>query len=180
MEREIQKWLNEGKQSEITSLIKNISNKFEGDEFDKIDKILRWIEKNIPAQKEYGKIIKIFSKRKADKIIKDKFNTGCHDTAVLTATFLRAVGIPAKFVEGIDKLNPKNRGHCVVEAYVKGDWILIDPESFTISLKPNRNLFYKTNYVIGKGLDAWDLGIKSFDDWKNKSNDVIKQVKKIK
>ena len=179
MGRKISYWLKEGKQSKITPKIRKIAESFHGDEFDKIYQILEWIEKNAPHTSDTSKVEKIFTSRNAEKIIIDKFNIGCHDTAVLTATFLRALKIPAKFIEGIDKLSPQDSGHCVVEAYIKGKWILIDPSYFTLSLKPKRNPFYEKNYVIGVGVDSWDNGIKTFNDWKKKSEKIIKQVEKI-
>ena len=51
---------------------------------------------------------------------------------------------------------------------------------FIVSLKPKRNPFYKENYIIGEGLDAWDSGVKTFKDWIKKSQNIIKQVKNIK
>jgi len=179
MEKEVSYWLKEGKQSKITSAVKKIVKNFNGENMEKIYQILEWIEKNIPHHKDQKKVTEIFANRSVDKIIKDKFNIGCHDTAVLTATFLRALGIPAKFIEGINKLNKDNAGHCIVEAYINSKWILIDPSYFIISLKPKRNLFYKENYITGEGLDSWDNGIKTFADWKRKSQKTINYIKKL-
>ncbi len=180
MEKEINYWLKEGKQSKITPRIKSIVEKFDGDEFDKITQICEWISKNVPFNSDYKKTIKIFASRTADKIINDKFSSGCHDVAVLTATFLRALSIPAKFIEGINKLKPENQGHCVVEAYVRNRWILIDPALFLIYMEPSRSDFYEENYITGISIDSWDNGVKTFDDWKNVSQKVINHVKKIK
>ena len=179
-EKKINYWLQEGKQSKITPAIKKIANNFKGDELDKIMQICEWIDKNVPFNWEYKKTIKIFANRTADKIIRDKFNVGCHDVAVLTATFLRALKIPARFIEGVNKLKPENQGHCVVEAYVKNRWILIDSVLFLIHMMPSRSDFYKENYITGIGLDSWDNNEKTFDDWKKVSQKVINHIKKIK
>ena len=93
-------------------------------------------------------------------------------------TFLRAVGIPAKYVLGIDKKSPTRGGHCVAEAYVNKTWILIDPGEFKLNLIPERSSFYKDNYLVKKGLDSWDCGIKTVEDWKAVSDNLVKKVDK--
>jgi len=177
MKENIKHWLKEGKQSKITPKIKKIAQEFKGDEIDKIIKILNWIEKNI--KHNYAKATKIFATRTSEQIIKDKYHTGCHDTAVLLATFLRAVNIPARYLTGINRLNPKNNGHCVVEAFVKNKWILIEDSKHQINFQPTRSDFYYHNYIIARGLDSWDNGIKSFKDWEKVSEKVIKKIKEI-
>jgi hypothetical protein len=180
MNKKLEYWLKEGKQSKITPLIKKIVKEFDGkNEYEKIYQILNWIEKNTFHKYNHKKFENDFANRTAEKIIKDKFTLGCHDNALLTATFLRAINIPAKFIEGIDKLDPHNKGHCVVEAHIKRKWILIDPCRYILSLKPSRNQFYKENYIIGKGLDPEDIGIKKFDSWKKKSKSIIKYIENI-
>jgi len=132
--KNIDYWLKEGKQSKITPKIKEICSKFEGDDYGKLFSSLDWIEKNIHHEKDYDKVIKTFASRNVGQVIKNKNHTGCHDTALILATFLRAVKIPSKYLVGINKISPKNQGHCVVEAYLRKRWILIDPSSFQLKL----------------------------------------------
>jgi len=176
--KDISYWLKEGKQSKITPKIKEICAKFKGDDYDKLFSSLYWIEKNIHHEKDYENVIKTFASRSADQVIKNKNHTGCHDTALVLATFLRAVKIPSKYLIGINKTSPKNQGHCVVEAYLGKKWILIDPSSFQLNLIPSRSSFYTHHYVVKEGLDSWDCGIKTFNDWKKVSKSIVDKVNK--
>lgn len=180
MKKEIEKWLKSGKQSKITPEIKKIVSNFNGNDFDKIIKILEWIENNIHSEEDRQKVHDIFATRTAEQLILDKNDTGCHDTALILVTLLRTAGIPAKYVLGIDRLVPHRGGHCVAEAYVKNRWMLIDPSYFQLNLIPSRSSFYKNNYVLGKGLDSWDLGVKTMKDWKTLSSKLIKHTEKFK
>ncbi len=179
MKENIKIWLKEGKQSKVTKSIKKLVSKFSGNDFEKIESIIRWMDKNLKQCKDYKKILKIFARRNVNKVLEDGFTTGCHDNALVFATLCRAVGIPAKYIMGIDKLNPKNRGHCVIEVYVNEHWIIVDQSKRTISLDIKTSDFYKKNFIVGKGLNSWDIGIKSFKSWKEKSNKVIKIISKI-
>ena len=179
MEENIKIWLKEGKQSKITKLIKKLVSKFSGNDFEKIGSILNWMDKSLKRCEDYKKVIKIFARRNVNKVLEDGFTTGCHDNALVFATLCRAVGIPAKYIMGIDKLSPKNKGHCVVEVYINKGWIIVDQNRKAISLDIKRSDFYRKNYIVGKGFDSWDIGIKSFKNWKEKSNEVIKIISKI-
>jgi len=172
-------YLKEGKQTKKTKVVKEVSKSFKGTDFEKIVKILEWINKNLKSYKNQKKAISIFAKRTADKIIRDGFYTGCHDIALVFVTLARSVGIPAKYIEGIDKINPQNKGHCVSEVFINNRWIFVDPTMNTICIVPARSDFYKQNYLIGEGLDSWDIGIKSFRSWRKKSNELIKKLKNI-
>jgi len=180
MKENIKNWLKEGKQSKITELVIDLTNYFSGNDFEKIIKILKWMDKNIKRCKDNKKTLKIFATRTVTKVLKDGFTTGCHDDALIFATLCRAVGIPAKYVAGISKLDPKNRGHCVVEVHINKQWILVDQSRGVIALDPRRSNFYNENFIIGKGLDSWDIGIKSFKTWRDKSNKIIKIISKMK
>jgi len=175
----IKVWLKEGRQSKITSRIKKISSRFKGEDVEKIFKICKWIEKNTFEEKDRNKILKIFARRSADQIIKERNETGCHDTTVLLVTLLRASGIPAKYVLGIDRKNPRKGGHCVAEAYIEKNWACIDPTFSQISLIPNRSSFYRENYIIKKGKDSWDCGVKTVNDWEIISKSLVRKIKKI-
>ena len=179
MKKDIKYWLKEGKQSKMTKSVKKLALGFSGNDFEKIQGILKWMDGNLKRCKDNKKILKIFATRNVIKVIKDSFSTGCHDDALVFATLCRVVGIPAKYVAGIDKLDPKNRGHCIVEAYINKDWIIIDQNNKTITLEAKRSDFYRRNFIIGKGLDSWDIGIKSFKSWKEKSNKIIRVISKI-
>ena len=169
-------WLKEGKQSKITPKIKNICSKFKGDDLEKIFQILSWIDKNMHEEKDRKKVLKIFASRTADQLIKEKNDTGCHDTTLLLVTFLRAIHIPTKYLLGIDKMSPTRGGHTVAEAFVGGKWILIDSSYFQLNLIPSRSAFYKDNYIVNEGLDSWDCGVKTVKDWHKVSSSLVKKI----
>ena len=175
---DVSTWLEEGKQSKITPKIREICSKFKGDELEKIFQILTWIDKNMHEEKDRKKVLKLFATRTADQLIKDKNDTGCHDSALLLVTLLRAVKIPAKYLVGIDKIRPTRGGHCVVEAYVGNRWILIDPTYFQLNLIPSRSHFYNQNWIIKEGKDSWDCGIKTHSDWKKASDNLVNRINK--
>ena len=178
MKENVYVWLEEGRQSKITPKIKEICSKFKGEDLEKIFQILNWIDKNIYEEKDRKKVLKIFASRTADQVIKERNNTGCHDTALLLVTFLRAIDIPAKYLLGIDKISPTKGGHTVVEAFFKGRWILIDPSYFQLNLIPSRSSFYKENYIVKEGLDSWDCGVKTVDDWERVSKNLVSNIDK--
>lgn len=173
-------WLKEGKQTKMTPEIRKIADKFKGNEFEKIKQILEWMDKNLNSEKDHSKVLKIFATRTADQLIKEKNQTGCHDTAMILVTFLRAVGIPARYLFGISKTMTSRGGHCIVEAYTGNKWILIDPSYFQLNLKPERSHFYKEYHIIKKGLDSWGCGIKTHADWKKVSDKLIKHISNFK
>ena len=172
-------WLKEGEQTKITKNIREIAAKFKGNDFEKIIRILDWYNENIKPEYNYGSDIKIFATRSVGKIIKDKFGTGCHDDAAVVVTLLRAVGIPAKYLVGIDRVSPRNTGHCVVEAYVNKKWVLIEPRVESTNIEPRKSSFYKYNIIVGEGLDSWDCGIKTFNDWKKTAKKIEDGINKL-
>ena len=173
-------WLKEGRQSKITGQIQKIASNFSGDDFKKVKNILSWMTGNTKKCRDEKKVLAIFATRTADKVLKDKFTTGCHDEALVFATLCRAAGIPAKYLVGINKTDPRNSGHCAVEIYIDGSWVLVDQSKNVIYLNPARSHFYHWHFIIGTGLDSWDNGIKSFKTWQDKSNKVIQHIAKLK
>jgi len=173
------KWLKSGEQSNITEDITKIVSDFSGSDFEKIMSILNWMNKNLKRCSDQEKVLQIFATRDISEVLKEMLSTGCHDDALIFATFCRALGIPSKYVVGINKLDPKNRGHCVVELFLHGRWILVDQSRGSIFIDPQRSEFYRMNYIVGKGLDSWDVGIKSFKTWEEKSKKIIEHISKI-
>ncbi len=54
-------------------------------------------------------------------------------------------------------------GHVFVEVLFDDKWLIVDPQGAVIKA------WYGRRYAIyAKGNDSWDLGIKNFDDLKNK------------
>ena len=177
MEKNISYWLKEGEQSKITPRIKEIAKKFKGDNLEKIFQMLNWIDKNVSSEDDKKMVDKIFASRTAEELINEKNETGCHDTTLLSVTFLRALGFPTKYVFGTDKEQPNKGGHCVAEVYIDRKWIMIDPTFFQLNLLPYRSNFYRENHIVKKGLDSWDCGVKTIGDWHKESDKLIKKLK---
>ena len=74
----------------------------------------------------------------------------------------------------------------MVEAYVEGEWILLDgngrysddydPTNPYIIRDDNDNPNIWEGFVLGKGLDPWDLGFLSEDDYREMSTDFINDM----
>lgn len=163
------KYLTTGRQTQITSTIRGITDSFSATGFQLTFDILDWIEKNIEHRKfEGNEKAGYLHTRTAEQIIKDGFSTGCTDHALVLITFCRAKDLPTKYVELLNRdwlqgesLDPI-LGHVVGEVNIQGNWYYIDPIPATISTRlPSGMVLY------GKGLDTWDLGITN-KNWKEK------------
>jgi hypothetical protein len=168
-------WLQEGKQSQLTDNIRNISKQFTGTDYFKVKQILEWIKSNLPRIQDEKKILSIFATRTASQIIEQQFCTACHDEALIFATLCRSVGIPSKYIAGISKNDPENLGHCVVEIYLEGSWILVDQSRSVLYLIPEKSHFHHFHKVAEVGLDSWDIGIDTFDSWQKISMQTMKE-----
>ncbi|KQC05489.1 MAG: hypothetical protein APR54_08245 [Candidatus Cloacimonas sp. SDB] len=173
LKADLSHWLKCGNQSLIDHQVKTITNDFAGNDFEKVIKILNWKNDNLSFCKNQEEVLKVFATRNVTEILQEMTSTGCHDDALIVATFCRSVGIPSKYVAGINKLDPRNRGHCVVEIFINNKWMLLDQSRFNISIFPERSEFYRNNYIVGKGLDSWEIGISTFQTWVDKSNQII-------
>lgn len=163
-------YLNEGKQTEITEVIKDISNEIEGFGIEYVFNTLIWIHSNIGKIPESIDKNSVFRKRTAKKILKDGFASGCTDYALVFVTLCRARGIPTKYVETIkcrwleDTNSRTIYGHIFAECLINTKWVQIDPQRGTIYTRNNYNGFE----IFDEGLDSWDIGIYDFDSLKEK------------
>ncbi|OGM02100.1 hypothetical protein A2115_03660 [Candidatus Woesebacteria bacterium GWA1_41_8] len=164
------KWLEPGDQTINTPRIRDVSRRIKGDGLQYVENALLWVNQNIRVERDRPDWEKIFRNRIADQIIKDGFSTGCTDTALVFTSILRAKQIPVKYVEVINKdwlesKTPNNsiEGHVFAEVQINNKWVVVDPEGMKITEEKT----YKHHKVFAKGLDSWDIGIKSFEDLKN-------------
>lgn len=152
----------------VTPKIKKLAASLSGEGLDFVANALEWMDKNLQKQKYTEKL---FRKRAAGEIVKSGFSTGCTDDALVFIALARAKGIPAKYVEAIETRwleegREKITGHVFAQVFINNRWHLVDPARKEISTKP---VLDKTRYVIfAEGLDSWDIGIKSFEDLKEK------------
>jgi len=179
MDKKIKYWLKEGEQSKITPIIKKIAKKFKGCDLEKVVQILNWINKNLRHCRYQKEVERIFATKTAEEIIKNKKHTGCHDTNLIFVTLTRACGIPCKYLAGLGKETNKS-GHCVSEVFINKKWILVYPSNYRIEIFCENSDFYRKFYVMGIGLDSWDIKIKTLKNWYKRADEITKQIQKIK
>jgi len=174
----MEKYLKNTKQIEITSYIKDVVRNFKQKDWTLVFEILSWIFNNFEnIENDVEEKSKLFRKRTADEIIKSGKATGCTDYAIAFIALARAKNIPTKYIEAIRKrwldIGDDNHieGHVFAECYVDNKWYIIDSQEGTVRTDYRRYVIYK------KGLDSWDIGIKSFDDLKKKFLDFKKKYK---
>jgi transglutaminase-like putative cysteine protease len=172
----MQGYLKNTEQISITDNIKKIANKFQQNDLDLILEILNWIFNNFKdIENDKEEKIKLFRKRTAEEIIKSKKVTGCTDYAVIFISLARARGIPTKYVEAVRKKwldigdGDHIEGHVFAECQIKGKWYIIDPQEGAIRADYRRYVVYK------KGLDSWSIGIRSFENLRERFLDFKKR-----
>ncbi len=166
------------KQCEITESISGIANSIEGDDFEYVIRLLRWLNRNLKYPEPEGvEKNDIFRKRTASKIIEDGFATGCTDFTLVFIALARAKGIPTKYVEVISKdyfddTDPsKVRGHVFAECFIKDDWYGVDPMGGHLKF----NTKYPGYIIYARGLDSWDIGIKDLASMREKFTSFSKE-----
>lgn len=170
--KDIKFWQQEGKQTQVTERIKKVVKSIQGDGLLFAISALEWIGKNIKLESQYPKKRQFFRKRTADQIIRDRFTTGCTDTALVFIALARAREIPTKYIEAIDRKwleskSDKNiKGHVFAKIFINGKWYLADPARGYLSVKsiPNKNQYI----ILDEGLDSWDIEIREFADLKER------------
>jgi len=124
----------------------------------------------------------LIAMRTADRMFADHTLTGCHDWGVILTASLRALGIPAIYVDTASvpwaaayasgKRDIPFEGHIFVEAWIDGRWVILNstkPEVLAEYQHDNPLLgfkVYESNqyFVMFKGLDPIDYGIRGNDD----------------
>ncbi|MDP2791382.1 MAG: transglutaminase domain-containing protein [Rectinemataceae bacterium] len=146
-----------------------------------VDGIYRYLldEENFSPINADGAMI---AKRSADRIFAEKTLTGCHDWGIVLAATLRAFGIPAIYIDAASvawavKYTSAEKAspffvHVFIEAWIDDRWVLLNstkPEAIIrhdvttslIEFRVNDNSPY---YVMFKGLDPLDYGLRSAKD----------------
>lgn len=156
-----EQFLKSGEQTKITPQIQKVADELKGsNELETIFNILKWIDKNI----EYKRNAEVFRTRTSDQILTDKYATGCTDFALLYIALSRSLKFPTKYVELLSMKwvasdDEMIEGHVIAEVKVGDDWIFVDPTRGSVSIKPTSGMM-----IYDKGLDSWDLGLKSSKD----------------
>ncbi len=173
--KSLDRWLRSGEQSEITPEIQELAKKLEAeDPWVTLRRINRWVlthNKQVKRSRAWRK--SVFRKRTAAQLLNSGEMTGCGDFAVLLAALFRAAGFPTVYVGSLKKdwvrgWADGNRsgsfmGHSFLEVYVNGEWILVDSTEgyYWRGYDPKNPNLPRGYYAYGKGVDPWDLGIKS-------------------
>lgn len=179
MNKSISKYLSSGPQTNIGTEIKNLSKSFRKDGINLIFEILDWFHKNL--KEKNGRIKnKFFRRRTAQEIIKSGFVTGCTDWALAFIVLARTKKIPTVYVETIRRKWLETgkddfiEGHVFAEVYIDDHWYIVDPEQSSIKDKYGKWVVFK------RGLDSWDIGIKSFEGLKEQFLSFREEFRKNK
>lgn len=163
-----------------------------------VAEIFPWLRHEFKASATGGTQIGVST---TEQLIKDRQMTGCHDWALVYASFARALGYPTVIVDtaGIPWIKQFQSGqkggysgHVFIEVFVEGKWVLIDstngwyvkdgydPTNPIIPLKAGFS--GETNdlygfYVMRKGVDTWGYGIHSNAELTKLMEETARQVK---
>ncbi len=164
--------MQDGSQTVITDSVKKRSKLIEGAGFDCVVNILEWVNKNIKIKRSVDNWDKLFRKRTAAEIIESGFSTGCTDTSLAFIILARAKKVPTKYIEAIKKAWLEGEkdlieGHVFAEVCIENKWYIVDPEMMTIYVNGDKRV-YKHFVIYKKGLDSWDIGIRSIGEMKEK------------
>lgn len=159
------KFLQPGKQTEITQSIAKIAGNIDGEDFAFVDNANKWIAENIRSERGPEIKSKVFRKRTADQIIQDGYSTGCTDKAIVFISLARAKRIPTKYVEAVKIDSDGSEGHVFAEVLLYGKWAMVDPERGNYKKDVN----YQGYDIIAKGTDSWGIGTGSLEELKVKT-----------
>ena len=138
----------------------------------------------------------MIAKRSADRIFAEKTLTGCHDWGIVLAATLRAFGIPAiytdaasvswasKYVSGKEAL--PFYVHVFIEAWIDDRWVILNSTKAEAILSHDFNDSLidfpigdnSRYYVMFKGLDPLDYGLRSATDMRNSMMAAAKTIAK--
>jgi len=163
-EPEEKRYLESGEQTRVAEHIESLAEKIRKMQGDTLQNLLGEV-KNITYDAKNKTAV--FRKRTSEQILSDGFATGCTDRALVFIATARALGIPAKYVETVDKKWIENKtnsvtGHVYAKVFWGGEWTVIDPEKGTIGVDINND----KRVVFKEGFDSWDIGINDFESLK--------------
>ena len=166
-------WLKGGKQSAVTPRIEAEAKKIPGKtRRERLFKAMRYMWHYFT----YDRWLKTQAfMRTADELYESRVLGGCSDYALAQITLFRAVGIPARMVvtANVDWIyqylkNPltMTEGHSFIEVFLEDRWYLVDStyRYFFSEYDPEMPSYPHGEYLCKKGVDFWDIGLKSLDD----------------
>lgn len=150
-----------------------------------LEEIYAWLRRDFEHEAAGGRTIGVIT---AHELLNNRVLGGCHDFGLVFAAVARYLGYPAIVVDTISIIWAEQYqsgqpdlhvGHVFVEIYLGGKWILIDSTNgwyLKDGYNPANPIISLTGsiagsseeehgfYVIRKGLDSWDCGIRSRKD----------------
>jgi hypothetical protein len=151
-----------------------------------ISEICYWIKDNLSiAQDPAGQTL--FA-RHINEILESRKVAGCHDIGVVFAALARARGLTVNYMQTFNiediqnyQRNPQSigaaSGHVFCDVWLDDHWVLVDPGApcYYEGYDLNNKYFPGVKVIYKKGLDSWDIGIKSFSDMTKATREVVER-----
>ncbi len=166
-------WLKGGGQSTVTPRIEAEAKKISGKtRRERLFKAMRYMWQYFTYDRWFK--TQAFM-RTADELYESRVLGGCSDYALAQITLFRAVRIPARMVvtANVDWIyqylkNPltMTEGHSFIEVFLEDRWYLVDStyRYFFSEYDPGLPSYPHGEYFCKRGIDFWDIGIKSLED----------------
>ncbi|MBU1111056.1 transglutaminase-like domain-containing protein [Patescibacteria group bacterium] len=165
-------YLRSGKQTELTTAIKELSSQFQSQSLQLVFDILGWIGENIKFESSLqGAVGRYLWGRTALEVLTSRFATGCTDYTLAFIALARAKQVPTVYIETLSKawldkfpIDPKEliTGHSYAKVSLDKKVYFVDSTRLCVHLKLPAG-----EVVFGEGVDTWDLGL-SNKNWKKK------------
>lgn len=94
----------------------------ERDELSEVEALFTWVQQNVRYVRD---VLEVETLMTPDKTLASRLGD-CDDQSTLLATLLESVGYPTRFVAA-GYTDPANVDHVYLQAFVRGDWIDMDP-----------------------------------------------------
>lgn len=173
---EVKTWLQNGEQSKVTEDIYKIAGEISGkNRRERLYKAMDYVWNHFSYDNRLNSIAFV---RTADDIFRSMELGGCSDFALVQMVLFRAVGIPSRMVitANVDwmiryRSHPlaMTEGHSFIEVYLEDRWYLVDSTYRWLytNYNPANKSYPHGEYFIGRGIDFWDMGIRSIEDSDN-------------
>ncbi len=165
-------WVKPGSQSRPSAAMVKLARSLRGsDDLETIRNIHRWVRAH--QRRFSGSKRGVLRRRTAAELFASGTYSGCADRGLVLASLFRAAGLPTVYVSSVlkqwvrDKADSTAgghyRGHNFLEVHTSKGWVIVDstrPLLWTGYDPKDRNL-PRGHYVLAKGYDSWDMGIRS-------------------
>ena len=129
----------EGEKTKISPYIKKVAESMKGQGLELIENVSKYVSSISAKEWPHWTELPDFRVGSADELLKRKTLYGCIELGTVFRTLCIARGIPAIFVETLNKKwlkskpDPKNprmiEGHVFIDVFVESKWHTIDPGS---------------------------------------------------